>query len=280
MTSRAFRRGLLGRLGIAALALLGCGGEGGALVQNREVIAARDDVASTATAITACVTVGTVLTTTANLNLRTGPGSKYSIVTTMPNGSHPTALVGCPTSGWYNVSWNGYTGWASGSYLTVYVPSGGTRDDAIARAASGVGFSYWWGGGAWAPGGDPGLCTTSDPNGCPNCTHTGQYGADCSGYAAKVWVVPSTNTPTSVNSHPYSTANFAVDSAQWYTIDQGALLKADAMVYNNGTAGHIFIYDSGDGWGTMNAYECKGCVAGCVYDARTATSAYHAIRHY
>jgi hypothetical protein len=28
----------------------------------------------------------------------------------------------------------------------------------------------------------------------------------------------------------------------------------------------------------MYAYECKGCADGCVYDLRTASSAYHAIR--
>ncbi len=63
------------------------------------------------------------------------------------------------------------------------------------------------------------------------------------------------------------------------------MMQADAFspcvvipVYNNGSAGHIFIYESGDGWGSMYAYECKGCSAGCTKGLRTASSAYHAIR--
>ena len=125
-----------------------------------------------------------------------------------------------------------------------------------------------------SPGAGP--CTGD----CGSCTHSGSYGADCSGFLAKVWQVPSTNTNVSVDSHPYSTANFNVDSSQWYTIDQGTLLKADAMVYNINGAGHTFVYESGDGWGSMVVHECKGCAYGCVKNARTASTSYHAIRHF
>ncbi len=53
---------------------------------------------------------------------------------------------------------------------------------------------------------------------------------------------------------------------------------ADALVYHSGSAGHVFVYGSGDGWGSMYAYECKGCSYGCVYNLRTASSSYHGIR--
>jgi hypothetical protein len=51
-------------------------------------------------------------------------------------------------------------------------------------------------------------------------------------------------------------------------------------VYNTNGAGHTFLYESGDGWGSMWAYECKGCSYGCVHNLRTATTTYHAIRHF
>lgn len=53
---------------------------------------------------------------------------------------------------------------------------------------------------------------------------------------------------------------------------------ADALAYNDGSAGHIFLYEKGDAWGSMWAYEAKGCLYGIVHDLRTATSAYKVIR--
>jgi hypothetical protein len=149
----------------------------------------------------------------------------------------------------------------------------------MARAQSAMGFSYWWGHGRFRPEGptssNAGTCSGS----CPSCSHGGSYGGDCSGLAGKVWQVPSSNKDLTVDSHPYSTASFVNDTSQWHSVARGSLEKADAMVYNSGGAGHVFLYSSGDGWGSMYAYECKGCAYGCVYDLRTASSAYHGIRH-
>jgi hypothetical protein len=95
---------------------------------------------------------------------------------------------------------------------------------------------------------------------------------------AKVWQVPSSNSDLTADSHPYSTATFVSDTSQWSTVSRGSLQTADALVYNESGHGHIFVYSSGDGWGSMDAYECKGCSYGCVHNLRTATSAYHGIR--
>lgn len=60
----------------------------------------------------------TALVTT-SLNLRTGPGTGYPVITSMPNG----ALVdvrGCVRGyNWCRVDWRGYDGWASASYLAM-----------------------------------------------------------------------------------------------------------------------------------------------------------------
>jgi hypothetical protein len=150
----------------------------------------------------------------------------------------------------------------------------------VQRAQSGVGFSYWWGHGRWIPGGlsssNKGVCTGS----CPNCSHTGGYGADCSGYVGKIWQVGANGSDPTVDGHPYSTSTFVGSSSSWSTVARGNALKGDALVYNQNGAGHIFLYESGDGWGSMWAYEAKGCSYGIVHDLRTASSAYKAIRHY
>ncbi|KFE68422.1 SH3 domain-containing protein [Hyalangium minutum] len=263
----------------------GCGGSEPS-VEVVELKGVDESVGTSESALTGCLAYNTTLQVTASsLNLRSGPSTSYSIVAAMPNGALIPTLdnPSCDSGGWYRVSYSGVTGWASGSYLVVYSAPSGTRDAAITRAASGtsgavggVGFSYWWGHGVWKAAQATGSCTGN----CGACTHSGSYGADCSGFLAKVWQVPSTNTNVSVDSHPYGTVHFNVDSSQWYTIDRGAMQKADAMVYNLDGAGHTFVYESGDGWGSMVVHECKGCAYGCVKNSRTATTSYHGIRHF
>jgi len=263
----------------------GCGGTESS-VEFVELKGVDDSVGVSESALTGCLAYNSTLSVTASsLNLRSGPSTSYSIVGVMPNGATVTTLdnPSCDSGGWYRVSWSGVTGWASGSYLVVYTPPASSRDAAITRAeggtqgaAGGVGFSYWWGHGVWKAAQAAGTCSGN----CGSCTHSGSYGADCSGFLAKVWQVPSTNTNVSVDSHPYSTINFNVDSSQWYTVDRGSVLKSDALVYNIDGAGHTFVYESGDGWGSMVAHECKGCAYGCVKNSRTASTSYHGIRHY
>jgi hypothetical protein len=149
-----------------------------------------------------------------------------------------------------------------------------TRQQVIDIAQTARGYSYWWGHGRWrSDGAYHGSCSGT----CPRCSHSGSYGADCSGMVAKAWQVPS---PTSidVNSHPYSTYQFRYGMNHWTRIDRGSVQKADALVYRSKNGGHVFLYDHADPWGMMWAYECKGCAAGCVLNLRSAGSAYVAIR--
>lgn len=183
---------------------------------------------------------------------------------------------------WYDVKCNGVVGWRSGAYLKlVSTPAtnlaANTRDGAIQRAKSGVGATYGWGHGRWIPfGSNGGSCTGS----CPSCSHSGSTGADCSGYVAKIWEVPASNSNLTVDSHPYSTASFYGANSQWRTISRASLAKADALVYRKDGAGHIVLFESGNGWGSFWAYEAKGCSSGIRHNIRTASSAYKAIRHY
>ena len=230
---------------------------------------------------------GSSLVSTADVNLRTGPDTSYSIITVVPNGSTVSVADGAPQNGFYKVTYKGDTGWSSGKY---YKASSGGGDNnppsedvsaiegAISRAKSAVGFSYWWGHGRFLEAGPGGGKAGSCSGSCPSCSHSGSYGGDCSGMVAKAWQVPSSNDKLSVDSHPYSTVSFNSDTSQWKSVSRSNVRKADAMVYNSNGAGHIFLYSSGDGWGSMYAYECKGCSYGCVAGYRTASSAYHAIR--
>ena len=149
------RRSLKGHplLWLAVVAwVAGCGGASPS-VESVELQGADESVGTSTSALTACVTAGSSLQTTTDLNLRSGPATTYSILLTMPGGSVITeAGGGCPTSGWYKVTYSGVTGWASGTYLTQVSGSSSARDGAVTRATGAMGFSYWWGHGAWKAG--------------------------------------------------------------------------------------------------------------------------------
>lgn len=56
--------------------------------------------------------------TTANLNMRTGPGTNYPVVATVPRGGGVT-IFGCtPDFTWCDAAFTNVRGWVSGRYLS------------------------------------------------------------------------------------------------------------------------------------------------------------------
>lgn len=276
---------------LLVVSLVGCAGEVSDTAADSELLqGANEDRATISLELTTGVTIGSTLRTTAGLNLRTGPSMDNRVRLVIPKGAQVTTINrDTPDGSWYNIRYNGIEGWSHGGYLSL-VRAGPTqpnqpsqpgtsvgRDAAIDRAKSAVGFGYRWGKGRWLPFGvtsqNKGVCTGS----CPNCSYRGEYGADCSGFAAKVWTVPSSNNNMAIESHPYSTFDFVKANSQWSTVSRGSLQKADALTYNDGSAGHIVIYESGDGWGSSWAYEARGCAYGIVHNLRSFGSAYKGI---
>lgn len=87
---------------------------------------------------------GTTYYTTGNLNLRSGPGTGYTILAVMPKGSAVTVLS--TSGGWSRLVYSGKTGYASASYLSTTPPSGTTTVVRYTTAAlnlrTGPGTSY------------------------------------------------------------------------------------------------------------------------------------------
>ncbi|MCD8086090.1 MAG: SH3 domain-containing protein, partial [Clostridiales bacterium] len=82
---------------------------------------------------------GETAVTTAALNLRSGPGTSYSVVTVLPSGAEVTVLD--KTDGtWYQVSYTAsgstWTGYVSASYLTTASSDSGDSDDSGDAASS------------------------------------------------------------------------------------------------------------------------------------------------
>lgn len=150
-------------------------------------------------------------------------------------------------------------------------------DDIMCRGASAVGFSYWWGGECWCRNGcSPDLsCGAGGCSGsCPNCTHWGSYGADCSGFVSRAWQVPYPIPVNACHTARYVAASFHSSGPYWYQVSRSNVVRGDALA----STGHVVLFNNGDGWGWMNVYEAKGCSWGIVYNGRSCSNSYNAAR--
>ena len=130
---------LLGGLAILTLGL-GLGGCGAAEGPVETDISGADETSVSADALTGSRPVGSTLTASANLNLRSGPSTDKSILLTMPRGSNVTVVTSQPTGAWYQVKYGSRTGWAHGNYL--FAPnatdsSGGSGNAPTSRVSGG-----------------------------------------------------------------------------------------------------------------------------------------------
>lgn len=87
----------------------------------------------------------TTATTTDRLNLRSGPALSYQVLTVIPLGATVT-LTGQDTNGFKSLTWDGQTGWAFGTYLSLNEPIPSPNDTATTtdrlNLRSGPGTSY------------------------------------------------------------------------------------------------------------------------------------------
>ncbi|MEA5153421.1 C40 family peptidase [Raineyella sp.] len=170
------------RAGIAAVAgLVTLGGAGAApIAAHAEGSAPAGATTTTMAAVTSSTSSSSSATTrhtTVALNVRTGAGTQYNRVTTLPKGTSVTT-TGVTTDGWTEINYNGAKRWVATRYLTDGVPRSGsspagtkatatstkstasvdvsslsgTRASIVKAAYSGVGSAYVYGGtkfGAW-----------------------------------------------------------------------------------------------------------------------------------
>lgn len=75
---------------------------------------------------------------TADLNVRTGPGTGYGTIGSIPNRA-PVTVHGCATGySWCQVSYGGLSGWASSRYLAMR--EGSAQSDDFGRNAALIGI--------------------------------------------------------------------------------------------------------------------------------------------
>lgn len=59
---------------------------------------------------------GTTIKAVEGVNLRTGPSTSYTVILVVPAGHTATVLNATPNNGFYQVNYQGYTGWTHGDY--------------------------------------------------------------------------------------------------------------------------------------------------------------------
>jgi len=150
-----------------------------------------------------------------------------------------------------------------------------TPDDIVCRGFSAVGFSYAWGGECWCRDGcnpdlascNAGTCTINPGGtGCPDCTHSGRYGADCSGFVTKAWQVPNPVAVEACDVFRYVADDFTSDNRYWDPVPMSSLQPADAAA----TSSHVVLIVGGrDGSGAWDIVEARGCAYGIVHRYRS-----------
>lgn len=92
---------------------------------------------------------------TTSLNLRTGPGTQYPVLGTIPKG-YSVGVAGCVAGyGWCRVGYAGLEGWAASRYIAIPIANGYTNTTNFAAGAAAVGIPLIAGmiiGSAMAPG--------------------------------------------------------------------------------------------------------------------------------
>lgn len=149
----------------------------------------------------------------------------------------------------------------------------------LCRGTSAEGFSYWWGGECWCANGctpDLANCEAGDCEGvCENCTHTGPYGADCSGFVSKAWQVPDPYPVEQCGTERYVAESFTYDHDYWDPVSIDELQPGDAVA----TSSHvILIIGPKDQYGEHEVVEAMGCSYGIVRHMREIGSSFHGAR--
>jgi uncharacterized protein YraI len=111
---------------VAALAFAGCS----AAPEDQDLDGLDEGVDSQAEGVTGNVAAGTKLVATGNVNLRSGPSTSKSVLRVVPNGGEVVVKTSTPSGGFYEVTFDGTTGWTSGKFYTMGAPpdSGGEID--------------------------------------------------------------------------------------------------------------------------------------------------------
>jgi hypothetical protein len=144
---------------LCALLLSACG------ISSDAFVGSDDSAAVTGSALSGAVDIGSTLQATANVNLRAGPSTSYSIREVVANGDTVVTINRTTPSGaFYNVNYAGRDGWVHGAYLR-FVSGPGDTGSGGGDPGAGGGDSGAGGGGSTADCGSVGSTYTCTADG-------------------------------------------------------------------------------------------------------------------
>lgn len=157
-------------------------------------------------------TTSTGTVTVYALNLRTGPGLGYSVITALPRGTRGTVLGSA--SGWYRISTSRGTGWVAAQYFSVGATAAAAPSASVVSIARRyIGYPYVWG--------------AAGPN-----------AFDCSGFTLYVYRQAGITLAGRTAAHQYNTAGTRIRSYR-------ALQPGDIIFFANTYAPgitHVGVY--------------------------------------
>lgn len=208
---------------------------------------------------------GDVRKTTANLNMRSGPGTGYSVLMTIPNGS--SVNVSSVSGGWAKVTYGGKTGYVSTAYLTQPVtstpaPAPVTPSEDIRttlynlnmRSGPGTGYSII----TTIPKGS-GVSVSSVSGGWAKVTYGGRTGYVSTAYLSETQApvvkpdLPMMLTVETAPSESYSNQDIVIKG--WALDDSG--LKEVAVIVDGVQAGIASRYSRPDVENVFTSYESR-----------------------
>ena len=197
----------------------------------------------------------TPATTTDAVNLRSGPGTSYRVLAVMPSGVSVT-VTGAATSGFFPITYNGYTGWASGDFLRLgsepapvpppppaSVPTGTAVTTAALNLRSGAGTSF--GVLAIMPGGTRVVLTGQTANGFHSVSYNGRGGWASSEFLAVDGTVPAPTGTATATDNVNLRSGPATSYRALTVIPRGSRVTLTGQV-NNGF--HSVSYNGFTGW--------------------------------
>lgn len=90
-----------------------------ACVASTDELGADESVDTTEGGVTGALAVGSKLVATTNVNLRAQASTSATILEVVQSGETVTVVAANPSNGFYNIEYNGVTGWSSGKYYKV-----------------------------------------------------------------------------------------------------------------------------------------------------------------
>lgn len=159
------------------------------------------------------------------------------------------------------------------------VPPTLSRAQIQQNAGSGIGYPYGLGWESW----DNTTCGCNKYGKCKDSYE--KWGMDCSGYVQKAWQVPTAlDFKKELTSNRYTTYTFRCTKKDWTSVSRSSMKYMDSLVYYSdcGTtsgSGHMALYTGKTAsTGQLCVDEARSCVYGVLYNCRTFSSSYTAIK--